>query len=343
MKRTLLTLLQIGVTCFLLWWIFRDPDKNREMLRAVTTAGWLWLLLGLVCVGVACVLQTWRWGLLLAVQQIRMGWWRTFRVYMVGLFFNLFLLGATGGDVIKIYYAMRETVARKGAALLSVLVDRMMGLLGLMLLTAVVVTARWESLSAHALTRGLLGTLVMVMGAMGAMVVFGFVVDRFGLASRIPAWLPMHGKLIEVTTAFSVYARDGKTLAATLGLSTASHVFNFLAFYFAAVGFGVFRGPGGLLDIASVMPIIMTITALPISLAGVGVREALFEQMLSIMYGTPEATAVMISVAGFFMKGFWGLVGGGIYLFYRPSGGIHLAEMREDIEAVEAAIERPAP
>jgi glycosyltransferase 2 family protein len=343
MKRTLLTILQISVTLGLLWYIFRDSEKNARMAEALSSADWPLLLPGIACVGLACILQTERWRQLLAAQDIRMGWWRTFRVYMIGLFFNMFLLGATGGDVVKIYYAMREAMAKKAAALLSVLVDRMMGLLGLMIVTVGVVALRWESLTAHALTRGLLGTLVMVMGAMGGLVVVGFLIDRFGLSEKIPSWVPLHGKLVEITTAFSTYARDGRTLLSTLGLSITSHFLNFLAFYFAALALGVFRGLSGALDIASVMPVIMTITALPISLSGVGVRETLFEQMLSTLFGTPEETAVIISVLGFMMMVFWGLVGGIIYLCYRPTGGLHLAEVREDVAEVEAEVEGELP
>ena len=68
----------------------------------------MWLSLG--C---AFLLQTERWRRLLRVQEINLGWWRTLRVYLIGAFFNLFLLGATGGDIVKIYYAMRETVFQK--------------------------------------------------------------------------------------------------------------------------------------------------------------------------------------------------------------------------------------
>lgn len=343
MKRTLLTILQICVTIGLLWWIFRDPEKNARMAEALAAADWILLLPGILCVGLACVLQTERWRQLLAAQDIRMGWWRTFRVYMVGLFFNMFLLGATGGDVVKIYYAMREAMAKKAAALLSVLVDRMMGLLGLMVVTVGVVALRWESLTAHTLTRGLLGTLVTVMGAMGGLVVGGFLIDRLGLGKKIPKRMPFHGKLVEITTAFSTYARDGRTLLSTLGLSISSHFLNFLAFYFAALALGAFRGLSGAVDIASVLPVIMTITALPISLSGVGVRETLFEQMLSTMFATPEATAVIISVLGFLMTFFWGLVGGIIYLCYRPTGGLHLDEIREDVAEVEASVEGEGP
>lgn len=341
MKRALITTLQILVTATLLWWIFRDPAQRAEMAAALRAAAWGWLLPGLAAVGLGCVLQTERWRQLLSVQGIAMGWWRTFRVYMIGAFFNLFLLGATGGDVVKMYYAMRETASKKSAALLSVLVDRMMGLVGLVVLTAVVIAARWQLLTAHALTQGLLGTLVLVMGIMLGLIAAGFVVDRFHLASRLPAWLPLHGKIIELAHAFSIYARDGRVLMATLGLSLACHVCNFFGFYFAARAFGQFPGFSGVVDVASVLPVVMTMAALPISVSGLGVREVLFAQMFAVMFGTPEAASKMISMTGFLMFVFWGMVGGAIYLFYRPSGGLHLRDVAREVESTESQLEQP--
>ena len=38
MKRTLLTLLQVGVTFLLLWWIFKDPEKREHMAGALRAA-----------------------------------------------------------------------------------------------------------------------------------------------------------------------------------------------------------------------------------------------------------------------------------------------------------------
>ena len=47
----------------------------------------------------------------------------------------------------------------------------------------------------------------------------------------------------------------------------------------------------------------------------------------------------MISITGFLMIVFWGLVGGCVYLVYRPSGGLHLHEVQEQVHAVEESIE----
>jgi len=342
MKRILLTTLQISITVFLLWWIFKDPDKRVQMAEAVRTAELLWLIPGIFSIGAAILLQTERWRLLLLVQGIDMGWMRTLKVYLIGAFFNLFLLGSTGGDIVKMFYAMRETASKKSAALLSVLVDRMMGLVALVAVTAVLCSLRLELLLSHPITQALLGTIVMIMGGALGLIVFGFVVDRFHLAHKLPKWLPMHGKIIELSSAFSTYARDPGVLAKCFGLSVPAHLCTFLSIFFTARAFGTFAGWSGLIDILAVLPIINTIASLPISLAGVGLREGLFQKVFGALFGTPESVAVMISVTGFLIVVLWGLIGGLVYMAYRPSGGIHLSDMKEEVAEAEESIERTA-
>lgn len=342
LKRVLLPVIQAGITVFLLWWIFRDPAKRAEMATALRSADYLWLLPGILCVGVAFLLQTERWRLLMLVQGINMGWWRTFRVFLIGAFFNLFLLGSTGGDIIKIFYAMHETASKKSAALLSVLVDRMMGLLAIVAVTAVLCSLRWNLIMAYPVTQALAGTLGLILGVSLGLVVMGFVVDRFDLAGKLPHWLPLHARIVEFAAAFSIYARSPVVLAKTFGLSVPAHLLNFMAFYFAARAFGQFDGWSGLADVLSVLPIIMTIAAMPISLSGLGVREKLFEDVLQTLFHTPHGIAPMISITGFLMTVFWGLVGGLVYLAYRPSGGMHLKEVQEEVSAVEEEIENKA-
>jgi uncharacterized protein (TIRG00374 family) len=338
MKRILLPIIQVAITIGLLYWIFHKPETRADMAKALREANLIWLVPGVLSVGIACLLQTERWRLLMKVQGISMGWLRTLRVYLIGMFFNLFLLGATGGDVVKIFYAMRETASKKSAAFLSVMVDRLVGLLALVAVTIVLVAFRYDILKERP---ALLSACGGIMALMVGIVFAGFLVDRFHLAKKLPKRLPFHAKILEFAQAFSVYARDGKTLALTFGLSIPAHLLNFLAFYFAARAFNLFATLSGILDVFSVLPIINTITALPLSLSGVGVREELFKQLFSL-FGVEKNTSVMISISGFMMTVFWALVGGITYLLYRPTGGIHLKEIEEEVEAIEESIEKQA-
>jgi uncharacterized membrane protein YbhN (UPF0104 family) len=65
------------------------------------------------------------------------------RFGFIGTFFNTFLLGSLGGDVIRIHYIMRRTGEPAGT-LASVLLDRVLGLLGLMTLAGVTLYLNWE-------------------------------------------------------------------------------------------------------------------------------------------------------------------------------------------------------
>jgi len=340
MKRILLPIIQVAITIGLLWWIFHKPETRANMAQAIKTAEFIWFIPGLISVGIACLLQTERWRLLMKVQGISLGWMRTLRVYLIGLFFNLFLLGATGGDIVKIFYTMKETATKKSAAFLSVVVDRMMGLLALVAIMAVLAVLQFSEL--WKLSWYITGTVAIVMGAMTGIVIAGFLVDRYHLANKLPANLPLRAKIVEFATVFSVYARDMKTLGITFCLSVPAHLLNFLAFYFAARAFQLFTHPSGILDIFTVMPLINTVTALPISLSGFGVRESLFKEIFHTLFNTSEGMAVMISISGYMMTVFWALVGGAIYLVYRPTGGIHLKEVEEEVEAVEESIEKQA-
>ena len=341
MKRIVIACFQIGITILLLWWIFRDQEKRASMLVALRTAEFSWFLPGVLAIGISGLLQTERWRLLMAAQHIALGWWRTFRLYLIGAFFNLFLLGATGGDIVKVALLMRETPSRKSGALLRVVVDRMMGLLGVVAVAAMPFPLRLELLLSTPVTRTLVITVVALLGASFAIFTCGFLVYRFELGGKLPRRLPFRSRILKLSEAFSTYARRPLVLVQALAISIASHLCTFLAFYMAAQAFGQFPGIGGVLDVFSVLPAILTVAALPISLSGMGVREQLFQDVFRHLFGTPDSISVMISITGFLMIVFWGLVGGVAYLIHRPGeaiGGLDYGKRSEAGPGVPARI-----
>ncbi|MEI8387281.1 MAG: lysylphosphatidylglycerol synthase transmembrane domain-containing protein [Verrucomicrobiota bacterium] len=345
MKKYLLPVIQILITVGLLCWIFRDPEQNRKMLEAIGKAkadgGLWWFLPGIAALGVAILLQTWRWMILLRVQEITVSFSRALRIILSGLFFNLFLLGSTGGDVIKIFFIMRETPDKKAGALLSVFIDRVVGVLALAVVSAVVILARWGELWNSA-RMGVL-TVALILGGSLGFIFAAWLVDRLNLTSKLPHWLPMHDKMVEAAAAFSQYAKAGGAVGKAFLLSLPAHLLIFSTFYFAAKAFGAGLS---LIGVFCVMPIVSTVTALPISLGGAGVREGLFITLLGALYATPKEIAMSISISGFLMVVFWSLTGGVVYLLYRSSshGGPKIFEMEKSVEEEEhIIIETPQP
>jgi len=74
-----------------------------------------------------------RWYLLLRVQDIRIGFGPAVRLHFLGLFYNNCLPGAVGGDLIRAWYVTKHTDKKLEAAL-SVFVDRIIGLTGLLIM-----------------------------------------------------------------------------------------------------------------------------------------------------------------------------------------------------------------
>jgi hypothetical protein len=87
--------------------------------------------------------------------------------------------------------------------------------------------------------------------------------------------------------------------------------------------------PVPLVNFFAVMPVERTISALPISFAGIGLREKVLQIMLSGLCGVPEAKAILIGSLSFLIILVCCLPGALVYLFYKPSGAVARVKMRE--------------
>src|SRR5580698_3626290 len=113
------------------------PEPNHPVveigvIRMVRQAKPKWLVAALAIFPLTIVITSIRWHELLKALDIRLALSRTFVLNMVGLFYSTFMLGSTGGDVLKAYYVAKQTHHRT-RAVMSVLVDRAIGLVALII------------------------------------------------------------------------------------------------------------------------------------------------------------------------------------------------------------------
>jgi uncharacterized protein (TIRG00374 family) len=336
-KKTLLTLLQVAVTVGLLWWVFHDPEKRTQMWEALRQADWRWLWLGTAVFFGCSVLATVRWKILLAVQGINMTWLRTWQLFMIGMFFNLFMLGSTGGDVVKMFLTMRDAPDKRGAALLSVFMDRVIGMMALILISLAFLYFRYDVLSHSSGSATLLNTLLLLLAASVVVTVGMFAVSAFGWVHYLPSWTPLRGRIVELSAACHMYAKGWRLTIWAFLVSFPLFAMFFITFYCAAKAF---TDQLGLIDIFSVLPIVAVITAIPISVSGIGLRESLFISLLA-PFGVSAAVATLISVTGFLINTIGSLAGGIVFLLYRSSNdeAIDLRDMAKEVDRVEDQIE----
>jgi uncharacterized protein (TIRG00374 family) len=335
-KKRILTALQVVITLSILFYVFRDPGKRAEMAQSLQRADPVWLLAGLLVYGSIEILAVIRWQWLLRVQGIHLPWSRVSALVFIGIFFNFFIPGGTGGDVVKVFYLLKETPGKGTAALLSVLVDRIIGVVSLAVLAGLLVLTNWAWLTSVPGTQHYVWITVVILGGSIGGLHMSYVITKHGWVHKLPARMPGRDKLAELALAYNLY---GKAWRPTLGaflISIAAHFGYFATFYFAGRAYAgeVTRVPT-FPEICAIMPIINTLAAMPISLGGVGVREGLFEIFFGQLCGVSNAVAVITSSTGYLLTLAWGLVGGVIYLFYRPSEHARLREIRKSVAEAE--------
>src|SRR5437667_7810731 len=207
MKKILLTHFQIAVTVGMLIWVFHDPNQRAKMAEALRTADYRWVGAGILSYGLVEVFAAFRWQILLRVQKIRLSFPRVAGLFLIGMFYNQFLAGGTGGDIIKSYYLLKETSDRKAGALLAVVFDRIIGLAALIAITSTLIGLRYDFLSQTTETRQLLWILLVILGVSITGLLTTFVITGFKLFHSLPLRFPGREKLIEISAAYHLYAR----------------------------------------------------------------------------------------------------------------------------------------
>ena len=134
-KKYVLSFLRVGVAALAMWLALRNQDwgKTWEIFKGLN----LWILA--IAIGFLIINQiitASRWYLLLRLQSIDIGLGAAIKLTFVGFFYNNFLPGSVGGDVLRAWYVTKHTPKRL-EAVLSVFVDRAIGLGGLLVMAII--------------------------------------------------------------------------------------------------------------------------------------------------------------------------------------------------------------
>jgi uncharacterized protein (TIRG00374 family) len=314
-KRVALLSLQLAVTAAGMYYVFHDASQRARIGEALHNADWRWLALGWACYGLVEALATFRWQLLLRIQGVTLGWLRTGAIVVIGLFFNLFLPGLVGGDAMRLYLIFKEVPGKKASAALSIVLDRLLGLVSILVLAALVVSFRFAWLNRYQQTAHITYLALGLLTASALFAIGLLVAVGFGLLKRLPGKFPFRKGIVKAGAAVTLYASRPGISVAALGLTIVSHCAYYLSYYCAAAS--LHRSAGmtpALLDFMSIMPLVNSITGVPISFGGVGLRETLFQKLLGDLAGMPLAPAALAASLGFAIQASWGILGGLAYV-----------------------------
>ncbi len=265
----------------------------------------------------AQVVSTWRWQMFARPLQLGGTFRNYLAYYFVGMFFNLVLPTSVGGDVVRVWYLAHRTgrgSGRRMPAFLSVLADRVSGVV---VLAAVACVA---AMLCRSILPQWIALAVVTVGAGACTGVVGLpILDAVLRLPRLAT--PRLERLRRLTNSGMLYLRDGTLVAKTTVLSIVVQVNSVIVLGLVGAGLGLPIPPYyyGLL-----MPLVTLLTLLPVSVNGMGLREASMVLLLAPL-GIGDAEAVTLALLLFAVQTAAGLVGLIPYL----AGGLPRFDARE--------------
>lgn len=247
-----------------------------------------WFILGALCYILSVTFASTRWWWLLSVNALPISWWAALRFSWIGIFFNNVVPGQTGGDLVKAIYVMKRSHGARVPAMMSVVVDRIMGLASLALLAAIAVL--------FYLDRPGFGTLAAALWAiLGGVVLMGVVafsrrirsfIRLTAILERLPEKISHLLKRIDHAVFF--YRQHKLGMAAWLFAGIFNHVSSVCSYALVGTALGV-----GIpaIDYFVLIPIIVIVSAIPIAPNGWGVGEFMFKKLFG-EFGAPLLTSV---------------------------------------------------
>ncbi len=298
-----------------------------------------WGILSIAMVGflVSVLVTAVRWWFLLRLQEIHISLWEAIRLTFLGNFFNMFMPSTVGGDAFKAYYIAKHT-PRVGAVLVSIFVDRILGMTELTLLAgvslAVVLAAglvQFANVKEAAITVGIV--VCVVIGGLTFLLSARF--RNMLRLEKIYQRLPIAHHFAAAGDAARLYRQRLGALGKAVAITFGAHV--------------LFVGSIGLIGVSLgldcpfynyfvYIPLIYIIGAIPLSVGGAGWVEGLY----LFYFGSLNPNAVLIlALMARFVPMIWALPGAVVAVTgpKLPKAD----QVRAELEAEEAQEERQTP
>jgi hypothetical protein len=303
-------------------------DGPPRLWAALTAVEFPALAVSFVVMGGTLLLGILRWRMVLRVQGLELSLPRAAEISFVAHFFNSFLLGSAGGDLMKAWYAARETKHKKTEAVVTVFVDRLVGLWAMLLFAVVMMAFNTRLLFAHERLRPVALFIVALFVACTAFVMLAF----WGGVSRgwggARAWLrrlPKGDWLERSLDSCRRFGQERGFLFRALLLSTLLNLLCVAQFMVLARGLGLAIAPQVLL---LAVPTVICIAAIPLTPSGLGVRENLLVLLLAHPdVGADPTRALSLSLLAYAGSLFWSLIGGVVYATLRDKHRLGEAEL----------------
>jgi uncharacterized membrane protein YbhN (UPF0104 family) len=309
-RRYLLTAAKLAVSVILLKLLFRNIDAG-QLWTTAREASVVWLAAALGVYLINVLTSVWRWHVLLDAQQVHVRRRTLLGSFLVAQFFNNFLPSNIGGDVIRI----RDTARAAGSKTLAttiVLTDRVLGLIGLVL-----VAALGSSMVAGFAGHGpapIWPSWLWAGFVLATMVSAPAVLAPAGVGRLLqpltvfhPEWV---GDRIDSLTAALSRFRDRPSVLAAC-FAGAVFVQSTMVVFYIAVAYALHLEVTPW-DLAVIVPLSFIVQMVPVSVNGFGVREMTFTFYFTRI-GLPKESAILMSLVAVVLIMLFSLSGAAVW------------------------------
>lgn len=336
MKTLLTTLVKLTVVAALLYWLVDSGRLQFSELKifledpsilAMNVALWFF---GYVMLGAL------RWFILVRGLELDLRYPRAVALQTIGFFFNTAMPGSVGGDIIKAVYVMREQKTRgRTRAMLTVLLDRVMGLAALFIIAGAGILLKLPFVMA---TKAMWPIAVFVLAGNLALVV-GFLAvfipkrnGRDPIARLLERDLPGFSFLAKIYDALCAYRSQPQLIAAAVALSILIQLGSATySWYVMRALTGIAADPA---TFASILSIGIMTTALPLAPGGLGVGHVAFDRLFHLVDWPHGANVFNVIMLGQLALHLLGVIP---YLFYRAK-----LPTLDDVEGLDGEIVKEA-
>jgi uncharacterized protein (TIRG00374 family) len=314
-RKRLLDLAKVIVSLILIFLLLREIGLQETLEKLLRVhPGYLLAALAVALLGV--VIRAYRWQVLLSALEIEVPLRQLTTLYFIGFLFTNVLPTGFGGDPIRMYELSRYT-HRTAESAGTVLADRFFGLIVLQALAVVALAFGYQLVEPWMIVF----TVLLFVGSLGA--VWLLLNRRLwqSLGERLKPLAPLGQKLGRVSNLSiaeglkrlyeSLHGYNAPAVGKTLGVSLVFNISLITMNYLLGLSLGARIS---MWYYFLFVPITSIVTMLPVSFAGLGVREGAYV-FLFTQAGMPRETALSLSLLVYIISIFTpGLIGGIIYV-----------------------------
>ena len=305
-------LMRVTVSAALLFYIFSRIDRERtaEVLRS---ANLTYIVYALVVFCIIYVFILIRWFIFIKALGLTVTTFNVVRYFLVGLFGNLFLPTAIGGDLLKTVGLCRET-SQKARVVASVLLDRLSGFTAVAIVATVAYAIGFRMID----DKTLIIPVTILGGALFLLCAVLFNEKIYSFGCRIFNPFPkIKQSLMNLHYDIKLLNHNRVEGFKAIGVSCVCQVTYSFVFYLMAKGL---HQEIDLIYFLIFTPFLCVAASFP-SIGGLGVREA-GAAYLFAKIGVESGVAVSLSLINFLFMIVTGLIGGAFYVLTLSSGRV---------------------